>query len=1384
MDITIACQKILDSFATIQNPYSTLEARHTATEFVEELKGQRECARYIYHILGQLDTLPPEHADYVRFFSLKVLEDWTFAFWKQFPYEEQVQIRTSYMEMLTNNMSMFQSDRSMRIKLAKILAEIAKRQYPQYWDTFIHDICGLWGQDIQCRSEVCIMTLEFLVEDCVNSDFNSSLPAVRRNDILTSVKEQQSSILQYTFSFLSKHVHELYEVQTSLGLPALKATRKNECTLVNTTIRMLCPFASLASPEEMCADGSDFSTLIPVMLSMAPLQDQAAQMVETIVSHKHMSLDLLMKFLLLLPPAFDQAFSSYDDPISTEGFLFQRLLARSASCMLGNNITSLQEPRIASNVQLEETIKAYFGLLIKLLGSPSRRLALDVIKDVCRVIREESVCQYAWMVEVCTHLLSIYNERTVRVLWEEEEAKLLPGQEDIISRPTSTTEDENASIDFDDKVEYMDHFGNLRSNVRLLIHAIGTRYPQALLSYLCQKLVWLKDRHISPANSEALNDQGDCTYNSTAILEWDAYILYLDSGLTAVVQALETKHNADYPTISSTGSNGSSSSSSSVVLLNALQQGTFSLPPDLPSIADMLITLCNDTGVIGGRPMSDPLILLQLLRALKAMTPLLALDPNNLIKAFTTLFTRMNFGEENISDQSVAAHTTHPLYIENASQVRKMAGTVIANLSADCSDTLVATNLMDQLYDHAMKALLALTNPVQQTSMLETLVALSEKIEDIDRRREMYIQLLGETVQAIYSSDTVLLFQDAKTLLSCLEHEDGRKTFDRCINALSTFVSVSRRVGIPKLPSEVWTQGLPFSSTDLDGVFPFTKAWEIVIPTIIAAINALHQLWEPSIRVPLTFHTLPSDWSLKQNTYMTSPTMLASLYDAKIGGIGHTVASKQFIRCLSEIDPQKPFSVENSLGSVMYHLRYQLYQLIGLAASQKVLYVHPEHEALCMVIQSTSPYIDNKHMTQLVKYFVEPYLLNAHPSIHEKVTIYMSNFCTNMLERLAVCWSPLEEATLNGGGNLNTNLSLAASDAERMFLIEKYVYRFCGMEHDSNGPLTSDEIEAMRSVIITNLTKHYADSLMAVLCCRGFLATPLAVMKASNKGKKKGSGSNDGVDENEAISSINMMVSTSSGSLDDSFTDEKAIDDTLLDARKNCLLQLALGYESFRASFLSSTIAFLSIPDSTCAHKGLLMVETLTPLVFNYPQLMIPIGREAFRTLLGVLFRQEKWSKGMEWEILSAIEQIYTLIVPESQCIELLSQQEGEGCSSKHPRLPREVLLSLGVPTIMVETLEIKLRGVKNKKKKRDTLRDFLMEISPNVGGADLSSSVGANANASRSLIDVEIPPLHKKISQGRLTGASMMRRYVSDMATNEVINNEIIGNLFKEQGE
>ena len=46
--------------------------------------------------------------------------------------------------------------------------------------------------------------------------------------------------------------------------------------------------------------------------------------------------------------------------------------------MLANHSASLQEQRIATHPMLDESLKAYFGTLIKLLNTSSRKLALEV----------------------------------------------------------------------------------------------------------------------------------------------------------------------------------------------------------------------------------------------------------------------------------------------------------------------------------------------------------------------------------------------------------------------------------------------------------------------------------------------------------------------------------------------------------------------------------------------------------------------------------------------------------------------------------------------------------------------------------------------------------------------------------------------------------------------------------------------------------------------------------------------------------------------------------------------------------------------------------------------------------------------------------------------
>ena len=113
----------------------------------------------------------------------------------------------------------------------------------------------------------------------------------------------------------------------------------------------------------------------------------------------------------------------------------------------------------------------------------------------------------------------------------------------------------------------------------------------------------------------------------------------------------------------------------------------------------------------------------------------------------------------------------------------------------------------------------------------------------------------------------------------------GRVFFDEYIEALSTFVSVCRRVGFPKLPVEVWTQAIGFTLEGLSGMFPFAEIWGMVLPTVLSALMALHGLWEPSIRLALMHQQLPAGYTLQHSPgSITSPANLASLYDPSIGG--------------------------------------------------------------------------------------------------------------------------------------------------------------------------------------------------------------------------------------------------------------------------------------------------------------------------------------------------------------------------------------------------------------------------------------------------------------------------------------------------------------------
>jgi hypothetical protein len=88
------CGSIVQALSAIQSPYSTSEERHRASQAIEDLKRQTDCASYMLHILQQSGQLSPhqDESETIRFLSLKVLEDWMINFWNSSSIDMQLEV--------------------------------------------------------------------------------------------------------------------------------------------------------------------------------------------------------------------------------------------------------------------------------------------------------------------------------------------------------------------------------------------------------------------------------------------------------------------------------------------------------------------------------------------------------------------------------------------------------------------------------------------------------------------------------------------------------------------------------------------------------------------------------------------------------------------------------------------------------------------------------------------------------------------------------------------------------------------------------------------------------------------------------------------------------------------------------------------------------------------------------------------------------------------------------------------------------------------------------------------------------------------------------------------------------------------------------------------
>jgi len=146
-----------------------------------------------------------------KLYALSIIKDFLKLDYNNLNVNDRLQLRTSILvaaqQLCTTSTSstsgnsnngvesgkiMDPSTRILAVKIASLLADLALREFPQRWTTFVTDLFSLWnvsfnnattgsgegGSNNTIGVKICLECLKLITEDCTDSDYNARVSSV------------------------------------------------------------------------------------------------------------------------------------------------------------------------------------------------------------------------------------------------------------------------------------------------------------------------------------------------------------------------------------------------------------------------------------------------------------------------------------------------------------------------------------------------------------------------------------------------------------------------------------------------------------------------------------------------------------------------------------------------------------------------------------------------------------------------------------------------------------------------------------------------------------------------------------------------------------------------------------------------------------------------------------------------------------------------------------------------------------------------------------------------------------------------------------------------------------------------------------------------------
>lgn len=1192
-------------------------------------------------------------------------------------------------------------NRFLAIKIASLIADIATRDFPQRWTSFISDLFsppekgGLWyipppnmnpnpdsntntGYGPLIGAKMCLECLKIITEDCTDGDFNSKISTSRRNDVLIGLNAVNQQFLPLVYELLSSQyaivnaskmalndminylvsnsrtIYQMNQQETPIYESEIKK-RDNAGKIVADCLIALEKFCQ-SMPTDWIFNNTNNCDFISALLHLlreetADLQTLAVACLQQIVLRKT-DFQQWLRLVTAMPSAITEAdqVSSQQDNIkaAAEGNVLDPVQVlvdkfpfhRGLSKMLACTI-SAHIAHITNDKDIIKERGANYKVVSTFLG-----LLADMLSHPSPMICGEQNNTWAVLLrdpQVCKTQTRLLQPCFERLLVAQSTHLVKISWDDVEDQvhPYAALLEEA----FDDKEEYDMFMSDFRSKANIIIRLIGGIEPKLATSVIHQKFEHLYSTHANGRVRDHLDQvTGQLTQQSTAVVEFEGINLPLDNLIHGLPDwALDDTKSSD-PSY---------------------------MDPNRVQIRNEVRAMLGDiaTKVVAWNP-QDTWLKFRRVTLMESLKYYWEYDPSRLISAIDAFLQCLSDG----SSSSGGGQSLSP----DVLSLRKKAGVSLIAVTKKVPHLLVGW--LGQLSEK-VKTLLSMDTilPANRMHLYEFLSCVATAVQDPTARSNFIADVLSDALnkleapamkEATGSVDGLLAFlgitEAGINPASVTDKANVERVTNNYVLLFSVFnqlLCVGKRcheaakkrpnAGLPVPDSQlittqnqqVFSDEGTVSINDLSMNDPFVHLWPRILPSLIQTLNTLSTLWHPSNQAKYLRHSIQRFMYAISDDEAYLAKNQGSLSGGGVFGEGGTAGSvvNGWDRRANNLAPK--------WSGWFNELRGTCLQLLGLLAGQRALFA-PEivslYPSFVNVVANPEHLetMEHRHMTQYIKQFMDYLLLSCPSSLYQShVAPIAAPFFKHMERRLKCSWAPILKVN---GSSSEISKPMTTSDCDRAAVIamrggDEWIVPFYARGGAFVGDLDSDTGEALVEKLRVELSRCYADMLQTALALKGEWALVLANLAREEQATKRG-------DISVLSSGPKTKVYAPGGPPVNADGKQRSKFHYAIEARKQQRIDklchfLLLENETIAGYLVLSVVECMNYPDAYTCRRCLRICHRILETaawVDRYTQML---GTQMLTNAVRGVVYEQKWMVGIEWDMINVIRDIYCRLV-------------------------------------------------------------------------------------------------------------------------------------------